>query len=87
MICDKFSTHKLGENLKKQKNNKKNKFYKTIEKYLEVIPKSKLVLEYGCSIGITTKYISDSSEMVFGIDKSFNAIHLLFQSYFLKNLS
>ena len=56
--------------------NKNNEFYKIIKSYLGTIPKSKLVLEYGCSIGITTKHISDSSEMVFGIDKSFNAIHL-----------
>ena len=56
--------------------NKNNEFYKIIKSYLVLIPKSKLVLEYGCSIGITTKHISDSSEMVFGIDKSFNAIHL-----------
>ena len=57
-------------------NNKKNKFYKTIEKYLEVIPKSKLVLEYGCSIGIISEQLSNSSEMVFGVDKSFNAIQI-----------
>jgi len=55
--------------------NKNNEFYKIIKSYLVSIPKSKLVLEYGCSIGIITKYISDSSERVFGIDKSFNAIH------------
>ena len=57
-------------------NNKKNKFYKTIEKYLELIPKSKLVLEYGCSIGIISEQLSNSSEMVFGVDKSFNAIQI-----------
>ena len=57
-------------------NNKKNKFYKTIEKYLELIPKSKLVLEYGCSIGIISEQLSNSSKMVFGVDKSFNAIQI-----------
>ena len=57
-------------------NSKNSKFYKLIKSHIESIPKSKLVLEYGCSIGITTKHISNSSEMVFGIDKSFNAIHL-----------
>ena len=56
--------------------NKNNEFYKIIKSYLISIPKSKLVLEYGCSIGIIAKHISDSSEMVFGVDKSFNAIHL-----------
>ena len=38
------------------------------------IPKKKLVLEYGCSIGIISNHISNQSEKVFGIDKSFNAI-------------
>ena len=57
-------------------NNKKNKFYKTIEKYLELIPKSKLVLEYGCSIGIISEQLSNSNKMVFGVDKSFNAIQI-----------
>ena len=56
--------------------NKNNEFYKTIKSHIESIPKSKIVLEYGCSIGIITKYISNSSEKVFGIDKSFNAIQL-----------
>ena len=56
--------------------NKNNKFYKIIKSYIESIPKSKLVLEYGCSIGIITKHISNSSETVFGIDKSFNAIQI-----------
>ena len=54
--------------------NKKNKFYKTIKKYLELIPKSKLVLEYGCSIGILSEQLSNSNKIIFGIDKSFNAI-------------
>jgi len=56
--------------------NKNNKFYKIIKTHIESIPKSKLVLEYGCSIGIITKHISNSSEKVFGIDKSFNAIQI-----------
>ena len=56
--------------------NKNNEFYKIIKSYLGTIPKSKLVLEYGCSIGIITNYMSKSSEKVFGIDKSFSAIHL-----------
>ncbi len=56
--------------------NKNNKFYKIIKSYIKSIPKSKLVLEYGCSIGIITKHMSNSSEKVFGIDKSFSAIQL-----------
>ena len=58
------------------RNNKNNKFYKIIKTHLEVIPKSKLVLEYGCSIGIISNHVSNSSKMVFGIDKSFNAIQI-----------
>jgi len=55
-------------------NNQNNKFYKTIKLELNKIPKKKLVLEYGCSIGIISNYISNHNEKVFGIDKSFNAI-------------
>jgi 2-polyprenyl-3-methyl-5-hydroxy-6-metoxy-1,4-benzoquinol methylase/uncharacterized protein YbaR (Trm112 family) len=54
--------------------NKKNKFYKIIKKHLKLIPKSRLVLEYGCSIGIISEQLS--SERVFGIDKSFKAIQI-----------
>ena len=55
-------------------NNKNNKFYKIIKSHIEKIPKSKLVLEYGSSIGIISNHISNISENVFGIDKSFSAI-------------
>jgi len=55
-------------------NNKNIKFYKTIKSKLRKIPKKELVLEYGCSIGIISNYISNQSENVFGIDKSFSAI-------------
>lgn len=55
-------------------NNKNNKFYKIIKSHIEKIPKSKLVLEYGSSIGIISNHISKISENVFGIDKSFSAI-------------
>ena len=55
-------------------NNKNNKFYKTIKSELKNIPKSKLVLEYGCSVGIISNHMSNLSEKVFGIDKSFSAI-------------
>ena len=56
--------------------NKNNEFYKIIKLYLASIPKSKLVLEYGCSIGIITTHSSKSNERVFGIDKSFSAIQI-----------
>ena len=55
-------------------NNKNNKFYKIIKSHIEKIPKSKSVLEYGSSIGIISNHISNVSENVFGIDKSFSAI-------------
>ena len=57
-------------------NNKNTKFYKLIKSHIESIPKSKLVLEYGCSIGIITTHSSKLNETVFGIDKSFSAIQI-----------
>jgi len=77
VIWNKIDKTKIEERWSQIYNiNKNNEFYKIIKSYLVSIPKSKLVLEYGCSIGIITNYISDSSERVFGIDKSFTAIHL-----------
>ena len=55
-------------------NSKNSKFYSKIRNNLKSLPKSKLVLEYGCSIGIVTSHLSDLHDMVFGIDKSFNAL-------------
>ena len=55
-------------------NSKNSKFYSKIRNNLESLPKSKLVLEYGCSIGIMTSHLSNSHDMVFGVDKSFNAL-------------
>lgn len=55
-------------------NSKNSKFYLKIKNNLKYLPTSKLVLEYGCSIGIMTSHLSDSHDMVFGIDKSFNAL-------------
>ena len=55
-------------------NSKNSKFYLKIKNNLKYLPTSKLVLEYGCSIGVLTSHLSDSHDMVFGIDKSFNAL-------------
>ena len=55
-------------------NNKSSKFYSVIKKNLNFIAKSKLVLEYGCSIGIITSSLADCHDMVFGIDRSFSAL-------------
>ena len=55
-------------------NNKSSKFYSIIKKNLNFITKSKLVLEYGCSIGIITSSLADCHDIVFGIDRSFSAL-------------
>ena len=55
-------------------NSKSSKFYSMIKKNLNSIKKSKLVLEYGCSIGIMTSFLADRHDMVFGVDRSFSAL-------------
>jgi len=55
-------------------NSKSSKFYSLIKKNLNYIKKSKLVLEYGCSIGIMTSFLADNHDMVFGVDRSFSAL-------------
>ena len=57
-------------------NSQKSKFYSIIKNRLYDIPKSKLVLEYGCSIGIMSSFLANSSQNVFGIDRSFSAISI-----------
>ena len=56
-------------------NSKNSKFYSLIKHNLDSIPKSKLILEHGCSVGTVTSYLADSHKMVFGLDKSFNALN------------
>ena len=55
-------------------NSKHSKFYSNVKKSLHHILKSNFVLEYGCSIGLLTSYLSDYNNMVFGIDRSFSAL-------------
>ncbi len=55
-------------------NNQSSKFYSLMKKNFASIKRSKLVLEYGCSIGIMTSFLADSHDMVFGIDRSFSAL-------------
>jgi len=55
---------------------KKSKFYSTIKNELHSLHKSKLVLDYGCSIGIISDFLADSNQNVFGIDRSFSAISI-----------
>jgi uncharacterized protein YbaR (Trm112 family) len=54
----------------------KSKFYSVIKNKLNSIPKSNLVLEYGCSIGIVSDFLASSNQIVFGIDRSFSAISI-----------
>jgi 2-polyprenyl-3-methyl-5-hydroxy-6-metoxy-1,4-benzoquinol methylase/uncharacterized protein YbaR (Trm112 family) len=57
-------------------NSLRSKFYSTIKNELRKLPNSKLVLEYGCSIGIISSFLANSSQIVFGVDRSFSAIKI-----------
>lgn len=57
-------------------NSKGSKFYSQIKKNIIDLPRSKLVLEYGCSIGTITSVLADYNDMVFGIDTSFSALSI-----------
>ena len=57
-------------------NSKSSKFYFEIQKNLNSLQKSNFVLEYGCSIGITTSFLAKSNKMVFGVDRSFSALRI-----------
>jgi uncharacterized protein YbaR (Trm112 family) len=56
--------------------NQRSGFYSKIKTELMNLPNSKITLEYGCSIGTITKFLSKSSDVVFGIDRSFSAIKI-----------
>ena len=66
-------------------NSKHSKFYNIIKNELKQIPKSKLAIEYGCSIGVMSQFLANYNDVVFGVDRSFNAISLAKKS-FKKNL-
>ncbi len=57
-------------------NNTRSRFYSVIKNELKKLPKPKIALEYGCSIGIISSFLADSSQTVFGVDRSFNAIKI-----------
>ncbi|MFB5623182.1 MAG: methyltransferase domain-containing protein [Nitrosarchaeum sp.] len=57
-------------------NSQKSKFYSLIKNELNKLSNSKLVLDYGCSIGIMSNFLANSNQHVFGIDKSFSAISI-----------
>ena len=62
-------------------NSKSSKFYSEIQKNLDSLQKSNLILEYGCSIGIMTSFLAKSNKIVFGIDRSFAALRIAKKSY------
>ena len=62
-------------------NSKNSKFYSLIKQKLDFISKSKIALEYGCSIGILTSFLSDSHDFVFGVDRSFSALRVAKKSF------
>jgi len=57
-------------------NSQKSKFYSIIKNELSALPSSKLVLEYGCSIGTISRFLANSNQNIFGIDRSFSAISI-----------
>jgi uncharacterized protein YbaR (Trm112 family)/uncharacterized protein YcgL (UPF0745 family) len=57
-------------------NSKTSKFYSIVKNELKQIPTSNLALEYGCSIGVMTNFLADHNKMVFGIDRSYDAISI-----------
>ncbi len=62
-------------------NSRNSKFYSFVKDNVDTLPKSNLVLEHGCSIGIVTSSLADSNKMVFGIDRSFSALRTAKKSY------
>ena len=57
-------------------NSKTSKFYSVMKKYLNDIPKSKWVLEHGCSVGLLSSHLAEIHENVLGIDRSFSALKI-----------
>jgi len=57
-------------------NSMRSRFYSRVKNELGKLPNSKLVLEYGCSIGIISSFLANSNQIVFGVDRSFNAIRI-----------
>jgi len=55
-------------------NSTRSRFYGIIRNKLGKLPKSKLALEHGCSIGTISRFIARNNDITFGIDRSFNGI-------------
>ena len=62
-------------------NSRSSKFYPTVMDNIKNIKRRNLVLEYGCSIGITAAALAQSHGMVLGIDRSFAALQYAKKSY------
>jgi len=62
-------------------NSRNSKFYSLVKSNIDALPKSNLVLEYGCSIGIMTSSLANYHKMVFGIDRSFSALRIAKKSF------
>ena len=62
-------------------NSRSSKFYSQIQKRLDLMKNSNLVLEYGCSVGIMSLFLAQSNATVFGIDRSFAALRIAKKSY------
>ena len=58
-----------------------SKFYSIVKNNLKKIPESDLVLEYGCSIGLVTKFLAEHNKTVFGVDRSYHAISIAKKSF------
>ena len=56
-----------------QKNTDSN-FYSKLKSLISQLPKSKIALEHGCSIGIISKTLAKTNDIAFGIDSSFPSI-------------
>ena len=56
--------------------NKQSDFYKKIKSKISKLSSKNFVIEYGSSIGIITKKLSSHHKHVFGIHKSFSALHV-----------
>jgi len=53
---------------------RKARFYSIIKNILQKLPKSKLSLEHGCSVGFVSEILAKQNELVFGIDSSYFTI-------------
>jgi len=68
-------TTKLEKNwVEIYKHSIRSRFYRFIKSSIQKLPKGKLVLEHGCSIGYISRELAKRNLWVFGVDKSFYSI-------------